>query len=434
MNGFLRYGERLRAIEPARVTGRVRRVVGLVAEIEGLAMPIGGQCEIRPMAAAAIRAEVVGFREDATIVMPLGELEGVRHGDEVLAVDSTQLVPAGDALLGRVISSLGEPIDGRPLPAAGTTPLHRKPPDPLSRPRIREALETGVRAIDGLNTIGRGQRIGLFSGSGVGKSVLMGMIARHTAADVVVVALVGERGREVREFVERDLGDGLSRAVVVVETADRPALLRARAAFTATAIAEEFRGRGKNVLLLVDSLTRMAAAQREIGLSAGEPPATKGYPPSTFAMMPRLLERAGRAPSGSITGVYTVLVEGDDANEPVADAARSVLDGHLWLSRAMATRGLYPAIDPLGSVSRLMNDLVAPEHLSLATLAKSLLAVHREAADLINVGAYKAGSNPEIDRAIRLRPRIEEALRQGTGERAGLDGTLGLLKEALHGD
>jgi FliI/YscN family ATPase len=433
VSSFARYGERLRDVECARLCGRVRGVVGLVAEIEGLAAPIGGQCEIRPVGAKPVRAEVVGFRGDATILMPLGELDGVRRGDDVALLDAGQSVRAGDALLGRVIDSLGEPLDGRPAPeAARWVPVHAKSPGPLERPRITEALETGVRAIDAMHTLGRGQRVGLFSGSGVGKSVLLGMIARHTKADVVVAALVGERGREVREFIERDLGDGLARSVVVVETADRPALLRARTASVATAVAEHFRDEGKNVLLLVDSLTRVAAAQREIGLSAGEPPATKGYPPSVFAALPRLLERAGRTARGSITGVYTVLVEGDDLSEPVADAARSVLDGHLVLSRAMAMRGVFPAVDPLASVSRVMDAVADASLRQAAARAKSILASYRGAEEMIAVGAYKAGTNAEVDKAVRLRPAIEAALRQGTGERSGLTEATEGLSRALY--
>jgi FliI/YscN family ATPase len=307
-------------------------------------------------------------------------------------------------------------------------PLQARAPHPLDRERIREPLGTGVRAIDSLLTCGKGQRLGLFAGSGVGKSTLLGMCARGTAADVTVIGLVGERGREVREFVEKDLGpEGLQRSVVVVETSDRPALLRVRAPFAAVAVAEYFRDEGLDVLLLLDSITRMANAQREVGLSAGEPPATKGYPPSVFALLPRLLERAGRSGKGTITGFYTVLVEGDDANEPISDAARSILDGHVWLSRDLAVRGHYPSIDPLQSVSRLLHDVAPREQVDAATRLRSLLAAYREAEDLINVGAYVKGSNPEIDLAVRCRPAIQKFLRQGVAETATLDATRAAL-------
>jgi flagellum-specific ATP synthase len=414
------YFETLSGLDPARITGRVRRVAGLIAECEGLTAPVGAVCAIRPAAGDALRAEVVGFRDDATLLMPFGEVTGVRRGDDVVCLQQAPRVSVGDALLGRVLDAEGNPLDGGPPPVTDESrPLFGKAPSPLDRDRVREPLATGVRAIDAFHTCGRGQRIGLFSGSGVGKSVLLGMLARRAAADVVVVALVGERGREVREFLESNLGpEGRARAVVVVETAERPPLLRFRAAFVATAMAEHFRARGRHVLLLMDSLTRMANAQREIGLSAGEPPATRGYPPSVFATLPRLLERAGSSNGGSVTGMYSVLVEGDDMNEPVADAARSVLDGHLVLSRSLALRGHYPAIDTLASVSRLMSDVATPEHRKAAAKLASFLAIHREAEDLINVGAYVAGANPEIDRALAARPAILEFLRQDVDERA----------------
>jgi FliI/YscN family ATPase len=425
--------ELLSDLETARIAGRVREVIGLVVEAEGLALPVGAACEIRPAGAAAVPAEVVGFRQDVTLLMPLGELAGVRHGDPVVCTAQVQRVPVGRALLGRVIDSQGRPLDGGPpiLPER-RAPLHRRAPDPMGRERIQQPLATGVRAIDALMTCGKGQRLGLFAGSGVGKSTLMGMCVRGTAAEVSVVALVGERGREVREFVERDLGaEGLRRSVVVVETSERPALLRVRAPFAATAVAEYFRDEGMDVLLLMDSLTRMANAQREIGLSVKEPPATKGYPPSVFAMMPRLLERAGRSGRGSITGFYTVLVEGDDQNEPIADTARSILDGHVWLSRDLAHRGHYPAIDPLSSVSRLMGDVSSPEQVEAALRVRALLAVHRDAEDLLNVGAYVKGSNPEIDAAVQAHAPILRFLRQGVLEKPPLEAVRkGLLELA----
>ena len=414
------YFETLSGLDPARVIGRVRRVAGLIAECEGLSAPVGAVCAIQPAGGAALRAEVVGFREEATLLMPFGEVAGVRRGDEVVCLQQAPRVAVGDALLGRVIDAEGNPLDGGTPPVTDESrPLFGRAPSPLDRDRVTAPLATGIRAIDAFHTCGRGQRIGLFSGSGVGKSVLLGMLARRASADVVVVALVGERGREVREFVEKILGpEGRARAVVVVETAERPPLLRFRAAFVATAIAEHFRGRGRHVLLLMDSLTRMANAQREIGLSAGEPPATRGYPPSVFATLPRLLERAGASKGGSVTGIYSVLVEGDDLNEPVADAARSVLDGHLVLSRSLALRGHYPAVDTLASVSRLMSDVAAPDHRKAASILASFLAVHRESEDLINVGAYVRGANPEIDRALAARPAILEFLRQDIDEKA----------------
>jgi len=420
---FERCAELLADLEPARIRGRVRQAIGLVVQAEGLALPVGAACEIRTSGGGAVPCEVVGFRDDVTLLMPLEDLQGVRRGDEILCRSQVQRVPVGRSLLGRVIDSQGRPLDGGPIGAVERQgPLQARAPHPLERERIREALGTGVRAIDALLTCGKGQRLGLFAGSGVGKSTLLGMCARGTAADVIVIGLVGERGREVREFVEKDLGpEGLKRSVVVVETSERPALLRVRAPFAATAVAEYFRDEGLDVLLLMDSITRMANAQREVGLSAGEPPATKGYPPSVFAQMPRLLERAGRSSKGSITGFYTVLVEGDDVNEPIADAARSILDGHVWLSRDLAVRGHYPSIDPLQSVSRLMTEVATPEQSEAAQRLKALLAAWRDAEDLINVGAYVKGSNPEIDAAVRARPAILRFLRQGVTERATLE-------------
>jgi flagellum-specific ATP synthase/type III secretion protein N (ATPase) len=421
--------ELLADLEPVRVRGRVRQAIGLVVQAEGLALPVGASCDIRVSGGAPVPCEVVGFRDDVTLLMPLGELQGVRRGDEVLCRSQVQRMPVGRGLLGRVIDAQGTPIDGGPpLTVERMNPLQARAPHPLDRERIREPLGTGVRAIDSLLTCGKGQRLGLFAGSGVGKSTLLGMCARGTAADVTVIGLVGERGREVREFVEKDLGpEGLQRSVVVVETSDRPALLRVRAPFAAVAVAEYFRDEGLDVLLLLDSITRMANAQREVGLSAGEPPATKGYPPSVFALLPRLLERAGRSGKGTITGFYTVLVEGDDANEPISDAARSILDGHVWLSRDLAVRGHYPSIDPLQSVSRLLHDVAPREQVDAATRLRSLLAAYREAEDLINVGAYVKGSNPEIDLAVRCRPAIQKFLRQGVAETATLDATRAAL-------
>jgi FliI/YscN family ATPase len=418
-------------LESVRIRGRVRQAIGLVVQAEGLSLPVGAVCEIRTAGGGAVPCEVVGFRDDVTLLMPLEDLGGVRRGDEVICRSQVQRIPAGRGLLGRVIDSHGTPIDGGPaVEAEAFQPLLAKPPHPLGRERILQPLGTGVRAVDALLTCGKGQRMGLFAGSGVGKSTLLGMCARGTAADVTVIALVGERGREVREFVERDLGpEGLKRSVVVVETSERPALLRVRAPFAATAVAEYFRDAGLDVLLLMDSITRMANAQREVGLSAGEPPATKGYPPSVFAQMPRLLERAGRAGTGSITGFYTVLVEGDDVNEPIADTARSILDGHVWLSRDLAVRGQYPAVDVLQSVSRLMPDVATPEQAQAARRVRALLAVHQDAEDLINVGAYVKGSNPEIDLAVQARPALLRFLAQGVTEISTLEASRKALLE-----
>ncbi len=423
--------ELLGDLEPARIRCRVRQAIGLVVQADGLALPVGAACDIRTSSGGVVPCEVVGFREDVTLLMPLEDLQGVRRGDEIVCRSQVQRIPVGRALLGRVIDSQGNPIDGGPrITAERQGPLQARAPHPLERERIREALGTGVRAIDALLTCGKGQRLGIFAGSGVGKSTLLGMCARGTAADVIVIGLVGERGREVREFVERDLGpEGLKRSVVVVETSERPALLRVRAPFAATAVAEYFRDEDLDVLLLMDSITRMANAQREVGLSAGEPPATKGYPPSVFAQMPRLLERAGRSGKGSITGFYTVLVEGDDVNEPIADTARAILDGHVWLSRDLAVRGHYPSIDPLQSVSRLMTEVATPKQSESAQRLKALLAAWRDAEDLINVGAYVKGSNPEIDAALQSRPAIMKFLKQGVTERSTIEESLRSLLE-----
>ncbi len=400
--------------------GRVRNLIGLVIEATGMRAEVGELCEIatgrnRP----PVPAEVVGFRNGDTLLMPLGEMNGIAPGNLVTGTGHPLRLPVGEALLGRVLDGLGRPLDGAPLLGAlRSRSTTARPPAALLRSRIRERLELGVRALDTLVPCGRGQRLGIFAGSGVGKSSLLGMIARSTTADANVIALVGERGREVREFIERDLGSALERSVVVVATSDEPALVRIKAAFTATAIAEHFRDEGAHVLLMMDSLTRFATAQREIGLAIGEPPATRGYTPSVFALLPRLLERAGTSERGSITGLYTVLVEGDDMNEPVADAARSILDGHCVLSRRLAHRGHYPAIDVLESVSRLDRELVSPAVLRAGAELRELLALYAEKEDLIQIGAYAPGTHPQLDRAIALRPAIERFLRQPVDESA----------------
>jgi FliI/YscN family ATPase len=419
---------------PAKITGEVSRVVGLVAHVRGIVAPVGSLLGI-DHPEGEIEAEVIGFTEDNAIVMPFGSIRGVAPGANVRLMSPSQQVPVSDALLGRVIDGRGKPMDGKgPVPDCVMRPVFAPGPDPLDRTLIDEILATGVRSIDGLMTCGKGQRVGLFSGSGVGKSVLLGMIARFTSADVVVIALVGERGREVRQFIEREIGEeGMKRAVLVVATSEQPALLRVKAPFVATAIAEHFRDKGKNVLLLMDSLTRMAYAQREIGLSAGEPPATKGYPPSVFAAFPRLLERAGRIAEGSITGFYNVLVDADDINEPVADAVRGIIDGHVWLSRDLANRAHYPAVDALQSVSRVMIDVTEKEHRDYASEILGMLAVYRDAEDLINIGAYAKGSNPEIDRAIAKMPEINRFLRQDLFEKGTLEDAITGIRNIVKG-
>ncbi|MEE9296672.1 MAG: FliI/YscN family ATPase [Phycisphaerae bacterium] len=403
----------------ARVSGQVIEVSGLILAAEGLPLPLGASCEIKRAHGDAVHAEVVGFRDGRTVLMPVTEPLGVAAGDTVTSAPSLEMLGVGDRLLGRVLDGLGRPIDGKgSLRIQSHYPVYGPAPRALSRKPIDRPLATGVRAIDAMLTLGRGQRVGLFAGSGVGKSVLMGMIARHTEADVSVLALVGERGREVRDFIRKDLGEeGLRRTVMIVSTSDESPVMRVRAGFVATTVAEYFRDRGKDVLLLMDSVTRTAMAQRQIGLAAGEPPATRGYTPSVFALLPRLLERAGQTDRGSITGIYTVLVEGDDINEPVADAARSVLDGHIWLSRALANSGHYPAVSVLESISRVMVDVVDTEHTEAARAVKRVLAVWNDIEDLVNIGAYAKGTTPEFDLAVEMKPRIDAFLRQLVDQR-----------------
>jgi flagellum-specific ATP synthase len=416
----------------ARLTCRVRQVIGLVIEATAMSVPVGALCRVATRS-GMLEAEVVGFRSGSTLLMPFGSLEGVAPGDRIECLAARQTVPVGEQLLGRIIGGRGEPLDGRgALSAAEQYPLYAAAPDPLKRTRISKPLPVGIRAIDALLTVGAGQRLGIFSGSGVGKSVLLGMIARNTAAAVNVVVLVGERGREVREFLERDLGpEGLARSVVVVATSDRPALERVRAASVGCAVAEYFRDRGVDVLLMMDSVTRVAFAQREIGLSVGEPPATKGYPPSVFAMLPRLLERPGTSEVGSITGLFAVLVEGDDLADPISDAVRGILDGHIVLSRELANRGHYPAIDVLTSISRVMPDVVSTKQREAARRAVASMAVYRQAEDLINIGAYVDGANPEIDAAKLVKSGLDAFLRQDMFEKSSFaeagEGLLGLF-------
>ena len=431
-----RYHAAIGHCRPVEVAGKVVDVVGLTIEATGPSMHVGDLCYVEPQEGHdKIPVEVVGFRNGRILLMALGDMHGIGPRSRLLATFKPLQVGVGAGLLGRVIDSLGQPMDELGAPDIDAyTPLHASPPGPMERTRIAEPLPTGVRALDGCVTVGRGQRIGIISGSGVGKSKLIGMIARNTHADVNVIALVGERGREVKDFVEADLGpDGLARSVVVVATSDAPALQRIKGAFVATAIAEWFRAQGTNVMLMMDSLTRFAMAQREVGLSVGEPPTTKGYPPSVFALLPRLLERAGTAASGSITGIYTTLVEADDFNDPIGDAVRSILDGHVALSRDLASRGHYPAIDVLESISRTMIDVTPKRHQDLATLIRTHLATYRDAEDLINIGDYVKGSNPAIDEAIRLMPGIRKFLQQGLFERCEWDQIQTLMHKALSG-
>ncbi len=416
VNSFL---AAIRETESIRLTGRVADTVGLIIESRGPAVSVGESCLIDAGSPARrIRAEVVGFRGDRVLLMALDDTAGVAPGSRVEALGRPIEAGVGDALLGRVIDGLGAPIDGLGEIRTDTRrPLAADPPGPMTRRRISVPLATGIRSIDGLLTCGRGQRVGIFAGSGVGKSTVLGMIARNCEADLNVIALVGERGREVRDFIERDLGEeGLAKSVVVAVTSDQPAILRLKGALLATAIAEHFRDLGKDVMLLMDSVTRVAMAQREVGLAAGEPPATKGYPPSVFALLPKLLERSGTSREGSITGLYTVLVEGDDMNDPVADTARSILDGHIVLSRKLAAANHYPPVDVLESVSRLMGDVTDEEHRLAAAAVRELLGTYREAEDLINIGAYVKGSNPRIDRAISRIESIRMFLTQRVEE------------------
>lgn len=404
----------LASILPTALYGSVARTEGLTTAVAGLPAPIGSVVEIHRDAGAAIEGEVIGFRDELTLVYPYKTLVGVRRGNRVRLKRTAKMLRVGDQLLGRVIDAHGNTTDGLPQPTlADRVPLEQAPPPATQRPPIDAPLSTGIRAIDGLLSCGHGQRVGIFAGSGVGKSVALGMMARYTSADVNVIALIGERGREVNEFLERDLGpEGMARSVVVVATSDEPALLRIRAAMAATAVAEHFRDQGKNVMLLMDSITRFAMAQREIGLAAGEPPATRGYPPSVFSMLPKLVERAGCSARGSITAFYSVLVEGDDTNEPISDTVRGLLDGHIVLSRAIAAKGHYPAIDVLQSLSRLMPVITSHDHQDAAFAIRELMAVYRDHEDLISIGAYRQGTNARVDAAIMMQDEIDQFLRQ----------------------
>jgi len=425
-----KYRMALEQLVPLRVNGKVTQVVGLTIESQGPEAKLGEVCLIYPQQKQEpIMAEVVGFRENKVLLMPLGELSSIGPGCDVVATGQPLTVKVGPEILGMVLDGLGRPLHGGSIPPGlASYPTNNQPPNPLKRPRITEPLSVGVRAIDGLITIGKGQRVGIFAGSGVGKSTLLGMIARNTTADINVIGLIGERGREVMEFIERDLGvEGLKRSIVVVATSDQPAMIRIKGAMIATAIAEYFRDRGLNVMLMMDSVTRFAMAQREVGLAVGEPPATRGYTPSVFALLPRLLERAGTAARGSITAFYTVLVDSDDMNDPIADAVRGILDGHIVLDRKIAHKGHFPAIDVLASVSRVMNEIVSDQHLEAARELKRHMATYKEAEDLINIGAYKQGTNRDIDAAIRYREIIRDFTAQGTKEPSSLESAVKAL-------
>lgn len=433
---FKQYHNKLSRLELVRLTGKIVSVAGLIIESKGPSASVGEFCHVYPTGACTpVPAEVVGFKDDRILLMPIGDMESISPASKVIATGFPLRVKVGHGLKGRVLGGLGEPIDGKgPLQADEERSVYNSPPNPLKRRRISESVRTGIRAIDGLLTCGKGQRLGIFSGSGVGKSTFLGKIARCSDADVNIIALIGERGREVREFIEKNLGeDGLKKSVVVAVTSDRPSLLRVKGAYVACTVAEYFRDEGLNVMLFLDSVTRFALAQREVGLAIGEPPTTRGYTPSVFALLPKILERTGADHKGSITGLYTVLVEGDDMNEPVADAVRGILDGHIVLSRALAAQNHYPPIDILESVSRSMIDIVSSEHKQAAQKLKMLYATYKEAEDLINIGAYVKGSNQRIDYAISMIDRIREYLRQDIeDETSGDDDILRLIKMFEH--
>ena len=429
-----RLAERLRGTRVLQNRGRVAQVIGLIIEAEGPLAAVGEVCRIESAHRdGSTLAEIVGFRDRHVLLMPLGELHGILPGSEVIALGRPLQAPVGEKLKGRVIDGLGEPIDGRgPLEAEAHLSVNVQPPHPLRRQRIRQSFHTGVKALDTFIPCGRGQRLGIFAGSGVGKSTLLGMMASRAEADVNVIALIGERGREVREFLEKDLDEqGRRKSVIVVATSNDPALARLKGAFVAMTIAEYFRDAGQNVLLMMDSVTRFAMAQREIGLAVGEPPATRGYTPSVFSLLPQLLERAGTGEQGSITGLFTTLVEGDDMNEPIADAVRSILDGHIVLTRELATQNHYPAIDVLESVSRLVRDLSTPEQLDLAGRAREAMAIYRKNQDLISIGAYPPGSNAAIARAIRLHEPLNKFLQQAVSLGVSSPESWSLLAEVL---
>ncbi len=425
-----KYKNAIETAKPVNYLGYVTQIVGLTIESKGPQVSMGEICVIKAEE-RDIKAEVVGFKDSKVLLMPLGEMVGIGPGQPIFSTGEILQVKVGEQLLGRALDGLGRPIDGKPpVDSDKFYPVQNDAPQPLSRNRIKDYLQMGVKVIDGLLTIGKGQRVGIFAGSGVGKSTLLGMIARNTKADINVIALIGERGREVKEFLEKDLKEeGLRRSVVITATSDQPALVRVKAALLATAVAEYFRDQGKDVMLMMDSLTRFSMAQREIGLATGEPPVSRGYTPSVFSMMPKLLERAGNSDKGSITGLYTVLVDGDDLTEPITDTARGILDGHIVLSRKIANKNHYPAIDVLASISRVMGDITTSEHRQYAGHIKSLMATYREAEDLINIGAYSKGSNKDIDMAVKKIDKINEFLRQKVDENISFDDTAAMMKE-----
>jgi flagellum-specific ATP synthase len=428
------YLTRLEQVDFLRVNGKVEQVIGLVIQSIGPNCALGDVCMIKSREGHDLcLSEVVGFRSNRVLSMILGDASRIGPGSEIVATGRSLSINVGKELLGRVIDGLGRPMDGKgSIVTEEVRSIYSAPPNPLTRRRITEAVATGIRSIDALLTLGKGQRVGIFAGSGVGKSVTLGMIARNTSADVNVIALVGERGREVTEFLEQELGsEGLRRSVVIVATSDQASLIRLKAAFMATTIAEYFRDAGMDVMLMMDSVTRLAMAQREVGLAIGEPPTTKGYTPSVFAMLPKLLERAGNSRTGSITGIYTVLVEGDDMTEPVADAVRSILDGHIVLSRRLASGGQYPAVDALESVSRVMSAVTTPAQRKAVHMFLDMMATYRESEDLINIGAYVKGSNPRIDRAVRNREAVQNFIRQDSNEKAKFDESVGRLLELV---
>jgi FliI/YscN family ATPase len=427
---FHRYQERLQRLHGAGPVGRVAKVVGLTVESQGPPAALGEACAITTRGGKETLAEVVGFRDGRVCLMPWEQLEGISVGATVRSTGCPLQIPVGPDVLGRILDPLGRPLDdlGPISPRAERKTIVRQVPNPSKRQRIKETIQTGVRVMDAFTTCGRGQRLGIFAGSGVGKSSLLGMISRHSSAQVNVIALIGERGREVLEFVEKDLGpEALKRSVIIVATSDQPALVRIKAAFTANTIAAHFRDQGKHVLLLMDSLTRLAMAQREVGLAVGEPPATRGYPPSVFGLLPVVLEQAGCNERGAITGFYTVLTEGDDWNDPISDCVRSILDGHLLLSRKLASENQYPAVEVLESLSRLQSDLVTPEQQKTVAAARQVLAIHRQYRELLDIGAYKSGTNPQLDRALEIHPKLMEFLRQPISEKTPLAKTFETL-------
>lgn len=425
-----KYMDTLEDVDFIKYSGEITKVTGLTIESKGPQSNIGELCYIKPFNSnKPIMAEVVGFKEDKILLMPFGDMEGIGPGSKVIASGHSLQVSVGEELVGRVLDGLGNPMDGKgDIYTIKKYPVSNMPPNPLQRSKISKVIPLGVKSIDGLLTCGMGQRIGIFAGSGVGKSTLMGMIARNAKSDINVIGLIGERGREVREFIENDLGEeGLKNSVVVVATSDQPALVRMKGALLTTAIAEYFRDRGKNVMLMMDSLTRFSMAQREIGLAIGEPPVTRGFTPSVFSVLPKLLERAGTSSVGSITGLYTVLVDGDDMNEPITDAVRGILDGHIVLTRKLANQNHYPAIDVLQSVSRVMSNICSREHINMSNEVKDILATYREAEDLINIGAYKMGTNPKIDRAIRIIDQIHGFLKQDKDSNYTFEDTIEMM-------